>query len=73
LPLHGINDLTINGGTLALVHMHRYLPDKWTMTRQMPEAAMTILEFFAALYVALCVGATIGYVIAGLLANASKH
>ena len=53
--------------------MHRYLPDKWTMTRQMPEAAMTILEFFAALYVALCVGATIGYVIAGLLANASKH
>jgi hypothetical protein len=50
--------------------MHRYLPDKWTMRRQMPEAAMPILEFFAALYVALCF---IGYVIAGLLANASKH
>jgi hypothetical protein len=34
---------------------------------------MTTLEFIAALYVAMCLGATIGYVIAGLLANASKH
>jgi hypothetical protein len=71
--VHRINDLTINGGTLALVHMHRYHPDKWTMTRQMPEVALMTLEFIAAMYVALCVGATIGYVIAGLLANASKH
>jgi hypothetical protein len=71
--VHRINDLTINGGTLALVHMHRYHRDKWTMTRQMPEVALMTLEFIAAMYVALCVGATIGYVIAGLLANASKH
>jgi uncharacterized membrane-anchored protein YhcB (DUF1043 family) len=34
---------------------------------------MTTLELVAVIYVALCVGATIGYVIAGLLANASKH
>jgi uncharacterized membrane-anchored protein YhcB (DUF1043 family) len=31
------------------------------------------LEFIVLLYVALCAGAAIGYVIAGLLANASKR
>jgi hypothetical protein len=34
---------------------------------------MTTLEFVAVLYVALCVGATIAYVIATLLINASKR
>ena len=34
---------------------------------------MTTLEFFAVLFIALCVGATIAYVIAGLLANTSRH
>jgi uncharacterized membrane-anchored protein YhcB (DUF1043 family) len=34
---------------------------------------MTTLEFVAVLYIALCVGATIGYVVAGLLANANRH
>jgi uncharacterized membrane-anchored protein YhcB (DUF1043 family) len=34
---------------------------------------MTTFEFIAVLYIALCVGATIGYVIASLLANASRH
>jgi uncharacterized membrane-anchored protein YhcB (DUF1043 family) len=34
---------------------------------------MTTLEFIAVLFVALCIGATIGYVIAGLLEKASKH
>ena len=37
------------------------------------EATMTTLEFVALFYIALCVGATIGYVIAGLLANANRH
>jgi xanthine/uracil/vitamin C permease (AzgA family) len=36
-------------------------------------ASMMTLEFIAAVYVALCIGATIGYVIAGLLANASER
>jgi hypothetical protein len=39
----------------------------------MPDTAMTTLEIIAALYVALCVGATFGYVIAGLHANISKR
>ena len=34
---------------------------------------MTTLEFIAALYVALCVGAAVGYMIAALLAMASKR
>jgi hypothetical protein len=34
---------------------------------------MITLEFIAAFYVALSIGATIGYVIAGLLANASER
>ena len=34
---------------------------------------MMTLEFIAALYLALCVGAAIGYVIATLLVMASKH
>jgi len=38
-----------------------------------PEATMTTLQFISVVYVALSVGATIGYVIAGLLANASRH
>ena len=33
---------------------------------------MMTLEFIAALYVALCVGAAIGYVIAALLVMATK-
>jgi hypothetical protein len=37
-----------------------------------PEATMTTLEFIAALYVALCVGAAIGYAVAALLVMASK-
>ena len=37
------------------------------------EATMTTLEFLAVLYVALCVGATVAYVIATLLINASKR
>ena len=32
-----------------------------------PEANMSKLEFICVLYVALCVGATIGYVLAALL------
>lgn len=38
-----------------------------------PEATMTTFELIAALYLALCVGATLGYVIAALLFNASKR
>jgi hypothetical protein len=34
-----------------------------------PEATMTTFEFIAALYVALCVGATVAYVIATMLIN----
>ena len=34
---------------------------------------LELLEFVAVLYVALCVGATIAYVIATLLINASKR
>jgi hypothetical protein len=34
---------------------------------------MTTLEFIAALYVALCVGATIGYVLAALLINNARE
>jgi uncharacterized membrane-anchored protein YhcB (DUF1043 family) len=34
---------------------------------------VTTAEFISALYMALCVGAIIGYVIAGLLTNAIKH
>jgi hypothetical protein len=34
---------------------------------------MTTLEFIAVLFVALCIGATIGYVIVVLLEKASKH
>jgi hypothetical protein len=37
-----------------------------------PEATMMTLEFIAALYVALCFGAAIGYVIAALLVMATK-
>jgi hypothetical protein len=33
---------------------------------------MTTLEFIAVLFVALCIGATIGYVIAGLLEKAAS-
>jgi hypothetical protein len=40
--------------------------------RAVPEATMMTLEFIAALYVALCVGAAIGYAIAALLVMASK-
>jgi len=46
---------------------------KGVTTRLKAEAAMTTLELIALLYVALCIGATIGYVIAGLLTNASNH
>jgi hypothetical protein len=38
-----------------------------------PEATMTTLEFIATLYVALCVGASIGYVFAALLFNARER
>jgi len=34
---------------------------------------MTTLQFIAALYVALCIGATIGYIIAMLFVYASKR
>ena len=34
---------------------------------------MTTLEFVAMLYVALCVGATIGYLVAVLLINATER
>jgi hypothetical protein len=44
-----------------------------SFSRLRQEAAMTTLKFIAALFIALCIGATIGYAIAGLIANASKH
>jgi hypothetical protein len=34
---------------------------------------MTDVQFILLLYGAVCVGATLGYTIAGLLANAHKH
>ena len=37
-----------------------------------PKATMMTLEFIATLYVALCVGAAIGYAVAALLVMASK-
>ena len=37
-----------------------------------PEATMMTLEFIATLYVALCVGAAIGYAVAALLVMAGK-
>ena len=40
--------------------------------RAVPEATMMTLEFIATLYVALCVGAAIGYVVAALLVMATK-
>jgi hypothetical protein len=36
------------------------------------EATMMTLEFIAALYIALCVGAAVGYVVAALLVMATK-
>jgi hypothetical protein len=37
------------------------------------EAVMTDVQLVLAIFGAVCVGATFGYVIAGLLANAHKH
>jgi hypothetical protein len=37
------------------------------------EAVMTNVQLVLVIYGAVCVGATLGYVIAGLLANAHKH
>src|SRR5262249_41052433 len=68
-----IHHLIVNRGTCVWcvrTTLHLY---KRSITRLKPEAAMTTLEFIALLYVVLCIGATIGFVIAGLLANASKY
>ena len=55
------------------VHTTAFYKSELCGSRAVPEATMTTLEFIAALYVALCVGATIGYVIAALLINASER